>query len=79
MKKPSLLLTLSAVHAFIWSAGLCAVLTFLRSTAGGAGLSALTVWAATFVCFFALVGAHLFVARLVRRKASTTRVGKLED
>ena len=79
MKKPSLLLTLSAIHAFIWSGGAFAVLQFLGSSSGGHGFGALVIWGATIACFFALVGVHLFVARLVQRNIGATPSKELED
>ncbi len=70
MKKPSLLLILSAGHSLIWSAGVFAVLQFLSMTSDGAH-SAGFVWGVTAGTFAFIFAAHLAIGKLVRRRMTT--------
>lgn len=67
MKKPSLLLILSAGHSLIWSAGVFAVLQFLSMTSGGVH-GAGFVWSVTAGTFAFIFAAHLAIGRLLRKR-----------
>ena len=67
MKKPSLLLILSAGHSLIWSAGVFAVLQFMSMTSGGAR-GAGFVWGVTAGTFAFILGAHLIIGMVMRKR-----------
>ncbi len=79
MKKPSLLLILSAGHSLIWSAGAFAVLQFMSMTSGGAH-GASFVWGVTVGIFAFIFAAHLLIGRLLRKRmgADAQRVSGTE-
>ncbi len=80
MKKPSLLMILSVGHSLIWSAGAFAVLQFLSMTSGGAH-GAGFVWGVTAGTFAFILGAHLIIGMLIRKRmgADAPRTGELEQ
>ena len=65
MKAPSLLLTLSALHAAIWSAGVFAVFSFMSM---GGAFGAVVVWAASIGAFGATFAVHMLVASIIRNR-----------
>lgn len=77
MKRPSLLLILSAGHSLIWSAGVFAVMRFL-SMSGTIGAGA--VWAATAGTFIVIFSAHLVIGAMVRKRigAASPRASEAE-